>query len=238
MAQVKQADRHWSIPQRIALATLPTLAAWLLRLIGSTLRYEIIHEPGFVVTPPPSPGIYCIWHRAILSAACHFRDYRAVVLISQSFDGELVTRTANKMGYEAARGSSTRGGFDGLLELKKAVEDGIPAIFTADGPRGPIYRTKVGPIKLAQMTGYPVTCFYLLPERAWQVNSWDRLLIPKPFSNVIVSFVYAVPVSATTDPAEVELLRQDLEAALERSRLNAENHLAEKRAGRLRPANG
>jgi lysophospholipid acyltransferase (LPLAT)-like uncharacterized protein len=233
VAQVKQTNR-WSIPQRLALATLPSLAAWLLRLIGSTLRYEIIHEPGFVVTPPPSPGIYCVWHRAVLLAACHFRAYRGVVLISQSFDGELITRAANKMGYQAARGSSTRGGFDGLLELKKAVDDGIPALFTADGPRGPIYRTKVGPVKLAQVTGYPINSFYLLPERAWQVNSWDRLLIPKPFSNVIVSFVHALPVSATADPAEIESRRQDLEGDLERCRLNAENHLAAKRAASKR----
>jgi len=167
-----------------------------------------------------------MWHRAVLLATCYFRQYRAVVLISQSFDGELITRAAAKLGYGAARGSSSRGSHEGLLGMKQALEQGHPAIFTADGPRGPVYRTKMGPVKLAQMTGYPASSFYLLPERTWQVPSWDRLLVPKPFSRVVVSFARSVPVAADADAAELEARRLELEAALERARLNAEAYMA------------
>jgi lysophospholipid acyltransferase (LPLAT)-like uncharacterized protein len=225
-------ERPWSFGQRIALAILPPVAALLLRAIASTLRYEFICEPGLVVPPPPATGIYCIWHRAILLAACHFQRYHAVVLISQSFDGELVTRTAQRMGYGAARGSSSKGALEGLMGMKQAVEGGHAAIFTADGPRGPIYRTKMGPIKLAQMTGYPAFSFYLLPERVWEAKSWDRLMIPKPFSRVIVSFAHGVPVDADADGTELESRRQELQQALERARLNAEAHLAMRQRSR------
>ena len=68
---------------------------------------------------------------------------------------------------------------EGLLGLKRVIENGRPAIFTADGPRGPIYETKMGPIKLAQITGAPIGVFHLQPERAWVMNSWDRFLIPQ-----------------------------------------------------------
>lgn len=232
-SQGRSKERRWSWGQRIALAVVPNLVALILRAIGSTLRYEVICEPGADVLPPPGTGIYCMWHRTVLLATCYFREYRAVVMISQSFDGELITRAAEKLGYGAARGSSSRGGHEGLRGMKQALEEGHPAIFTADGPRGPIYRTKMGPIKLAQMTGYPAASFYLLPERAWQANSWDRLLVPKPFSRVIVSFARSVPVDASADATELEDRRLELEAALERARLNAEAHLAgEPRSGK------
>ena len=68
------------------------------------------------------------------------------------------------------------------------IESGDPAIFTADGPRGPIYQTKMGPIKLAQMTGARIGAFHLQPERAWVMGSWDRFLVPKPFTRIVVSW--------------------------------------------------
>jgi lysophospholipid acyltransferase (LPLAT)-like uncharacterized protein len=216
--------REWNFGQRIALAVVPSLVALILRIIGSTLRYEVICEPGFTVPPPPGTGIYCLWHRAVILATIYFRGYPAVVMISQSFDGELITRTATKLGFGAARGSSTRGSLEGLLGMRKALEEDRPAIFTADGPRGPIYQTKMGPIKLAQMTGFPATAFYLLPERTWQVKSWDRLLIPKPFSRVIVTFTRGIPVDR--DATDLEPLRLALQEALERARHTAEAHLA------------
>ena len=224
MGKEQPKDREWNFGQRIALAVVPSLVALILRILGSTLRYELNCEPGFTPPPPPGTGIYCLWHRAVILATMYFRGYPAVVMISQSFDGELITRTAAKLGFGAARGSSSRGSLEGLLGMRKALEEDRPAIFTADGPRGPIYKTKMGPIKLAQMTGFPATAFYLLPERTWQVKSWDRLLIPKPFSRVIITFSRGIPVDR--DATDLEPLRLELQDALERARLTAEAHLA------------
>ena len=218
-------DDRYSFGQRIALWIVPRLTALLLAVIGLTLRFEVIAEEGAVPETPPTTGIFCFWHRCTLLAGWHFRKFHCSILISRSFDGELITRTLRLLGYDAVRGSSSRGGAAGLLALQSVIERGFPVVFTADGPRGPIYETKIGPVKLAQMTGQPMGSFYLLPERAWVMRSWDQFLIPKPFSRVAVSWSRKVLAPAPdADAASLEQTRQQLNDALERARLRAKQH--------------
>lgn len=220
-------DKEFSFGQRVALWAVPKLTALLLAIIGTTLRFEVIAEEGAVPEKPPTTGIFCFWHRCTLLAGWYFRKFHCSILISRSFDGELITRTLRLLGYDAVRGSSSRGGAAGLLALQSVIERGFPVVFTADGPRGPIYQTKIGPVKLAQMTGQPMGSFYLLPQRAWVMRSWDQFLIPKPFSRVAVSWARKVAAPAPdADTAVLEQARQDLNDALERARLRAEQHFA------------
>jgi lysophospholipid acyltransferase (LPLAT)-like uncharacterized protein len=196
----------------------------LFSLLGLTWRFEVIAEEG--VTPlllglGAGAEIFCFWHQCVLPCTVYFRRTHATILISQSFDGELITRILQLFGFRAVRGSSSRGGRGGLLGLAQVIESGNPAIFTADGPRGPIYQTKMGPIKLAQMTGAPIGAFYLLPERAWAVSSWDRFLIPKPFTRICVSWGPWTHVPADLPLEEFENKRKELNAAIERARLRA-----------------
>jgi hypothetical protein len=220
-------SQRFSFGQRIALWIVPRLTALLLAVIGLTLRFEIIAEEGATPATPPAKGIFCFWHRCTLPSGWYFRKFKCSILISQSFDGELIARTLGLLGYNSVRGSSSRGGFAGLLSLQSVLESGQPVVFTADGPRGPIYQTKIGPVKLAQMTGETISSFYLLPERAWALKSWDQFLIPKPFSRVAVSWarsLAALPKDA--DAAALEAARIELNNALERARSRAEAHFA------------
>ena len=218
--------KDFTLPQRIALAIVPRLTAAILAAIGTTLRFEVIAEPGATPATPPAKGIFCFWHQCTLPCGWYFRKFRCSILISRSFDGELIARTLGILGFDSVRGSSSRGGAAGLLALQEVLAQGLPVVFTADGPRGPIYQTKMGPVKLAQMTQEEIGSFYLLPERAWTLNSWDRFLIPKPFSRVIVSWSRAVaPPAADADAATLEAKRQELNAAIERARCNAERQL-------------
>jgi lysophospholipid acyltransferase (LPLAT)-like uncharacterized protein len=127
-------------------------------------------------------------------------------------------------GFHAVRGSSSRGAREGLLGLKQVIESGKPAIFTADGPRGPIYQTKMGPIKLAQMTGARIGCFHLEPEHAWVLRSWDHFLIPKPFTRIVASWAQWTHVPTDLPADEFETKRVELNGAIERARLNAYSH--------------
>jgi lysophospholipid acyltransferase (LPLAT)-like uncharacterized protein len=202
----------------------------LLRVVGWTWRYEVIAEEGVVpVRYGEQAGgeIYCFWHQCVLPTALYYRQTHAVILISRSFDGELITRTLRLFGFHAVRGSSSRAGGEGLRGLKRVVESGSPAIFTADGPRGPIYETKMGPVKLAQMTGAPIGAFHFQPERAWVVNSWDRFLIPKPFTRIVVSWARWTRVPAELADDEMEEKRLELNRALERARMRALEHLGQ-----------
>ena len=210
--------------QRLVLAVVPRVVWALLSVLGRTWRFEVIAEEGVVpiLFGQKSPAeIFCFWHQCVLPCTLYFRRSRAVILISRSFDGELITRILKMFGYDAVRGSSTRGGREGLLGLAHRIESGRTAIFVADGPLGPIYQTKMGPIKLAQMTGAPIGVFHLQPERAWTLRSWDRFLIPKPFTRICVSWAKGPRVSTDIAAEDFEPKRDELNAALERARLRA-----------------
>jgi lysophospholipid acyltransferase (LPLAT)-like uncharacterized protein len=218
---------RFTLAQRLVLAVVPRVVWALLSIIGRTWRFEVIAEEG--VTPilfgqQTGAEMYCFWHQCILPADFYFRHTRGVIIVSQSFDGELITRVLKLFGYGAVRGSSTRGGCYGLRGLKQVIESGRPVVFTADGPRGPIHQSKMGPIKLAQMTGAPIGAFHVEPQRAWVMHSWDRFLIPKPFTRIVVSWARQTHVPADLAPDQFELKRQELNAALERARLRALDH--------------
>jgi lysophospholipid acyltransferase (LPLAT)-like uncharacterized protein len=223
----------FTLGQRLVLAVVPRIVWVLLWLNGLTWRFEEIAEED--VTPllhgeGAGARIFCFWHQCVLPCAFYFRRTGATILISRSFDGELITRILNLFGFHATRGSSSRGAREGLLGLKRVIANGGPAIFTADGPRGPIYRTKMGPIKLAQMTGAPIGAFHLEPERAWTMHSWDHFLIPKPFTRIAVSWAQWTPVPADLADEDFEPKREQLNAAIERARLRALKHFGKTEA--------
>jgi hypothetical protein len=218
---------RFSFSQRLVLAVAPRLVWALLWALGHTWRFESIAEDGAVALPfgeGAGAKIFCFWHQCVLPCSIYFRRTHATILISRSFDGELITRILGLFGFHAVRGSSSRSAREGLLGLKQAIESGGPAIFTADGPRGPIYRTKMGPIKLAQVTGAPIGAFHLEPEHAWALSSWDRFLIPKPFTRIVVSWSRYTVVPTDLADKDFEPKREELNAAIERARVRALQH--------------
>ena len=188
--------------QRFLLAIIPPLAALLIRALGATLRYRDVAAPGTPVgIEIPGPTIFAFWHRTLLISAHRFRNKQIAILISASFDGELIARTVALLGFYPVRGSSSRGGASGLRDMAQAYTDGHICAFTADGPRGPNMIAKPGPVQLADLTGAPwVGSFHGSPSRAWQLNSWDRFMIPKPFSTV----TFAWPAHVTPELAALQ----------------------------------
>lgn len=172
------------------LAVVPPLTALLIRLLGSTWRTRDINAPktpnGDVI---PGPTIFAFWHCSLLACAHRFRNKGIAILISQSFDGELIARTVERLGFLAVRGSSTRGGVGGLKGMAEAYRAGHVCAFTADGPKGPALIAKPGPVQLAELTdaGW-VGAFHAQPNRAWIASSWDRFMIPKPFATITITW--------------------------------------------------
>ncbi len=199
--------------QRLALAIIPFLAAMLIRLLGATLRYKDINAPGVPVgIEIPGPVIFAFWHRTLLVCAHRFRNKEIAILISASFDGELIARTVALLGFYPVRGSSSRGGASGLRNMAEAYNKGHRCAFTADGPRGPNMVAKPGTVQLAELTGATwIGAYYALPDRAWELNSWDRFMIPKPFSTVTFTW------PAHTAP-ELTAVQQSLEKAVDMAR--------------------
>jgi lysophospholipid acyltransferase (LPLAT)-like uncharacterized protein len=119
-----------------------------------------------------------------------------------------------------------RAGAGGLRALARAVRDGATAVIPGDGPRGPRYLLKPGVTKLARLTELPVNTFYLLPQRAWVLRSWDALLVPKPFSRVVMA--WGRPIPPPESGQREEETRLAVEATLERLRLLAEAHFSDR----------
>ena len=220
-------EPKFTFSQRLVLAVVPRLVWALLWIVSRTWRFEVIAAEGVVPVlfgERPGPEIYCFWHQCVLPCTVYFRRSYATILISRSFDGELITRILKMFGFDAVRGSSSRGAREGLVGLARVIESGGTAIFTADGPLGPIYRTKMGPIKLAQVTGAPIGCFHLEPEHAWIMRSWDRFLVPRPFTRIVVSWGPWTRVSSNLPSEEFEPKREELNAAIEYARVRALEH--------------
>jgi len=224
----------FTLLQRFILAVVVPVVSALVWLCGLTWRFRVLAPEG--VTPTvfgekAPANIYCFWHQCVLPCTVYFRYSHAVILISRSFDGELITRILKMFGFDAVRGSSSRGAREGLQGLANVIKTGRTAIFTADGPRGPIYQTKMGPIKLAQMTGAPIGAFHLQPENAWVISSaWDRFLVPKPFTRICVSWGPWTRVPADLAPEDFEPKRQELNAAIEFARLRSYDYFKKARA--------
>jgi lysophospholipid acyltransferase (LPLAT)-like uncharacterized protein len=197
-------------------------------LIGSTLRYSISWEelPSSPDATYEKPVIYSFWHRTVFAGAWLWRKAGAAVMVSRSFDGEYIARTIEKLGFVAVRGSSSRGGASALLGLKGQLERGIPVVFTIDGPRGPKYVAKLGPVLLSRASALPMAAFYVALSDAWVLKTWDELMIPKPFSKALVRFSAKVQVPADADDARMTEFHRQLQAALERVTRFAEENVA------------
>lgn len=207
---------RYSRSQRVALAVVPRLASWLILTLGATLRYEDLLAPDALRGDlQPGPGVYAFWHRSLLACAYRFRGLGIAILISRSFDGELIARTVEHLGFIAVRGSSTRGGSAGLRGMAQAYADGCRCAITADGPKGPAKLAKPGTAQLAALVQADwVGTFYALPARAWTLKSWDRFLIPKPFSRVVISWPARVGPGAEQIQHALDTSVHQAEAAL------------------------
>jgi lysophospholipid acyltransferase (LPLAT)-like uncharacterized protein len=219
--------RAFSLSERIKLWLISWGGYLFIRLVGATLRYEFFPEPGCLsdgLSAGP-PAIWCFWHRSVIPATYRFRNQGLAVMTSRSFDGEYIARIIQKLGYSAVRGSSSRGAVGAMIGMRQQLEQGHGVVFTIDGPRGPRYVAKPGPVLLAKKTGIPISCFYMAVERAWILDSWDQMIIPKPFSRAAIYASGPTSVPADASEEQMTALHQQMQETLERCRLGAEEAL-------------
>jgi lysophospholipid acyltransferase (LPLAT)-like uncharacterized protein len=203
--------------QSLQISLISSIAAAVVGLIGRTLRMTITFEEGSMPgLHAISPGIYPFWHRCVLPATWLFRNEGIGVLTSLSRDGEYIARVIRRFGFVPVRGSSSRGGQRGLREMEAMVKAGGAAAFTIDGPRGPRYVAKKGPVMLARLTGIPITAFYVAVEKRWVLKTWDTMVIPKPFSRAYVRVAKYINVPLDADDAALDRHHAEMQAALER----------------------
>lgn len=158
--------------------------------------------------------IYALWHCRMLPCIYAYRDLGVAALVSRSKDGELITGVIERLGYVAARGSSTRGGQEGFQDLVRFAAAGRSLTITPDGPRGPKEVVKPGLVRLASLTGLKVLPVASASRGAWVMRSWDGFRVPRPFARVLVAYGEPLEVPGGLDEAAAEAWRVRLEEAL------------------------
>jgi lysophospholipid acyltransferase (LPLAT)-like uncharacterized protein len=214
--EVAISPRRFTLLQRIALPFIIAAGYGFIRLMGPTLRVSISYEEGAQPTVGQRPLILSFWHACIIPATYLFRNVGIRVMSSNSYDGEYMGRIIHKFGFVAVKGSSSRNAVRALLGLRRALQEGWAVAFSIDGPRGPRHKVKPGPVSLARSSGVSLSSFHIAVENAWVLNTWDHLIIPKPFSRVLMRFGKLISVPAEASDEDIERYQQDLQASLDR----------------------
>jgi len=194
---------------------LAPLAYFVLRLYLSSLRVRVLNEDALLnFLETGRKGVGALWHQrflGVLSYVRKFRKFSLSIMISMSRDGDWISPVVKLLGLRPVRGSSSRGGKEALAAMVRDLAQNQAALHITDGPQGPKGVVKAGLIRLAQLSKAAIIPIYISVDRAWIARSWDRFLIPQPFSRVLVRFGEPIDVPEQMDPGVFETLRQDVE---------------------------
>ncbi|MFV0389580.1 MAG: lysophospholipid acyltransferase family protein [Pyrinomonadaceae bacterium] len=186
---------RYPFSKRMKIYVIDFLLYWTIAIIGKSIRFEVkgwdnceidgweIFGTAYSRNPVT---INAFWHDRIFLTTYYWRTHRTSVIISNSFDGEYIARTAQRFGYGVIRGSSTRGGSQALKKMVNYLEKGESMTLTVDGPRGPRHKVKSGAVVLAMKTGFPIIPVVVEPQSFWKLKTWDEMQIPKPFTTACV----------------------------------------------------
>ena len=194
------------------------LGYYFLRFYLSLLRIRVIGEEiALGCLADHERLIVAVWHQRFLPALAYFKKFRylkPIVMISQSKDGEWAARLADRLGFIPVRGSSSKGGTTALVAITEALKKNPVVIHIVDGPKGPKGIIKPGLISMAQISGGVILPIIVSAKKAWILGSWDRFLIPKPFSEVTIEWGQPFIVPRNLDPDRSEELRREIEKSL------------------------
>lgn len=202
--------------------------AALITLLGRTFSVRLLRREYLErVRANSQHVIYAFWHEGLIIATYAFRHQGIRVLVSRHRDGEYISRTIERMGYTTIRGSTTRGGREALFQMAAAGATGGDLGITVDGPRGPRHQVQAGALYIARRSGLPILPFAVACSRKRVLSSWDRFIVPLPFTRAAVAFGEGLTVPPDCDEEEMEALRVELEQRLLKAREEAEMYIKE-----------
>lgn len=189
----------WSaktLQRRILLGIVPPIGYLFIRLLylSCKKRYHLPEEPM-----PEEPYLVAFWHGEILMDPFLFLKTtpgrKMALMISEHFDGELIAKTASYFGFDFVRGSSRKGAIKVLKESFRKIAEGYSIAISPDGPKGPRHSVADGIVVIAQKKRMKIVTYNYKASRYWQLKSWDRFVIPKPFSTL--DFYASAPFDVT-----------------------------------------
>ncbi|MEJ2717142.1 MAG: lysophospholipid acyltransferase family protein [Deltaproteobacteria bacterium] len=228
----KKKEKGSRIWFRLVLFLVPRLVSAYFKLVDRTSRKIFLNRDYEEQVCRKRPFTCACFHGTMLFPVYYCRRYPGVVMVSRSWDGELIDRCLRRWGYDTTRGSSSRGGKDALHEMIEILKERkYCSGLAVDAPRGPSRQVKMGIVVIARETGDPVVPLVSWATRQIKFNSWDRMILPLPFSTIVMAFgkPAEVPQGLTTD--EYEALRQEIEVEMNRVSKQAEDAVKALREG-------
>jgi len=209
-----QDPRPYTTSERFKASVIGWAGYFAVGLIGRTIRWQSVGDEHLKsILDSGHRVIFTFWHGRIFPSTYFWRNRGIVVMTSQNLDGEGIAQCIQRFGFGVARGSSSKGGLRALAQLIKDIRNGKDAAFTIDGPRGPRYVAKQGPILLGFKTGAAIFCFHISMKHKIQLKSWDEFQIPMPFTKAVV--LQAEPIWVPSESSEEEL--RELHAKMQKS---------------------
>ncbi|MDR3688763.1 MAG: lysophospholipid acyltransferase family protein [Fimbriimonas sp.] len=192
----------------------------IVRTVCSTMRFRMVNYPA-----DDHNLIFCGWHGRSFTFANQFRRRKWWVIISHSNDGEIQSRIFSKLGYRVIRGSTGRGGVRAAVEAIRALKEGGTMAMTPDGPRGPSGVVQGGVMLMALKSGAGLVPVGIASHPHFSAKSWDRYMIPMPFSKCIMIFGDPIYVPPGSTEEQVEEVRLKLEHEIHRLERETEDRL-------------
>jgi hypothetical protein len=193
-------------------------------MIGRTMRWKSEGDAHLdEIYASGKPAIFAFWHGRIFPTTYYWRRRGIVVMTSMNRDGEAIAQCIKRFGYRTARGSSSRGGFKALAEMAREIRRGRDCGFSIDGPRGPKYIAKQGPVLLALKTGAPIFCFHISMKHKIQLKSWDEFQIPLPFTEAVVLKAPPIWVPSNASESHLREIHQQMQSTLDKLRTEGDS---------------
>jgi len=202
---VKKKIKHFT-----QVILLPYILSLFVRFIYLTNK-KTFHHPKHI---PNEPFILAMWHGQLLMQALNYRKFKKngniKVIVSEHRDGQTIRKVVSHLGVGALEGSSTRGGAKALLGAIKSLKKGIDVAITPDGPKGPIYEVAPGIIAISHKTNAKIMTCKVEPSKYWQLSSWDKFIIPKPFGTIDFYISEAFSIEGLNEDEARDLIKTKL----------------------------
>lgn len=235
MQDNKTKDKGKKLWFRIALFLLPRLVTGYFRLLDLTTRKIFLNQQYEEDVCKRRPFTCACFHGTMLYPIHYCRRYPGVIMVSRSWDGELIDGCLRRMGFDTTRGSSSRGGKEALVELiEMMVEKDYCSGLAVDAPRGPAQKVKMGILIVGRDTGAPVVPMLSWATRQLRFKSWDRMILPLPFSTIVAAFGKPTIVPKGLSNDDYERLRAEIEGNMLAAQQETEEKVKELKEGKKR----
>ncbi|MBM4175852.1 MAG: DUF374 domain-containing protein [Ignavibacteria bacterium] len=205
-----------SFIQNIGLAILPALLSLLCRTIKIKIVNNVQSSENYV---------FMFWHGSMLLPWFINRNNNFTAVVSQSKDGEILSRLLKKFNYKLIRGSSSKDSKEVMNDMQNVLMNGSSLAITPDGPRGPIHKMKIGGLIASMRTQVPIVLCGTAYSKKFVLNSWDKFEIPKPFSSASLIFSDKKIIAQGFEKSDYDKINAELETELNKLQQKAEKYL-------------